>query len=153
MLRDGLNDALKVAMKAKDPRRVSTLRLILAAIKDRDIAVRADGNTEGIPNDEILRLLTKMIRQRRDSIKLYDEGGRVDLAEREAEELTVIEDFLPRQLDQAEIDAAVREVVAELGATGLKDMGPTMAALKERYAGRMDFAKASGVVKELLTAG
>ncbi len=150
MLRDGLNDALKVAMKAKDPRRVSTLRLILAAIKDRDIAVRGDGNTEGIPNDEILRLLTKMIRQRRDSIKLYEEGGRVDLAEREAEEITVIEDFLPRQLDQAETEAAVREVVAELGATGLKDMGRTMAALKERYAGRMDFGKTGAMVKDLL---
>ncbi len=91
MLRDELTDALKVAMKAKDPRRVSTLRLILAAVKDRDIAVRGDGNTDGIPDAEILQLLTKMVRQRRDSIKLYEEGGRVDLAEREAEEITVIE--------------------------------------------------------------
>ena len=150
MLRDELNDALKVAMKAKDPRRVSTLRLILAAIKDRDIAVRAEGQTDGVADEEILQLLTKMVRQRRESIKLYEEGGRVDLAEREAEEITVIEDFLPRQLDEAETEAAVREVVAELGATGLKDMGRTMAALKQRYAGRMDFGKTSAMVKDML---
>ncbi len=150
MLRDELTDALKVAMKAKDPRRVSTLRLILAAVKDRDIAVRSEGNTDGVPDAEILQLLTKMVRQRRDSIKLYEEGGRVDLAERESEEITVIEGFLPRQLDQAEIEAAVREVVAELGATGLKDMGRTMAALKARYAGCMDFGKTSAMVKEML---
>jgi uncharacterized protein YqeY len=150
MLRDELNDALKVAMKAKDPRRVSTLRLILAAVKDRDIAVRSDGNTAGIPDAEILLLLTKMVRQRRDSIKLYEEGGRVDLAEREADEITVIEGFLPRQLGQAETEAAVREVVAELGATGLKDMGRTMATLKQRYAGCMDFGKTSAMVKEML---
>ena len=150
MLRDDLNDALKVAMKAKDPRRVSTLRLILAAVKDRDIAVRGEGNTDGIPDAEILQLLTKMVRQRRDSIKLYEEGGRVDLAERESEEITVIEDFLPRQLDQAETEAAVREVIAELDATGLKDMGRTMAALKERHAGCMDFGKTSAMVKDML---
>jgi uncharacterized protein YqeY len=150
MMRDRLNDALKVAMKAKEAHKVSTLRLILAAIKDRDIALRGDGNADGLTDDQILDLLTKMVRQRRDSIKLYEEGGRVDLAERETEEITVIEDFLPRQLGQAETEAAVREVVAELGATGLKDMGRTMAALKQRYAGCMDFGKTSAMVKEML---
>ncbi len=150
MLRERLNDELKAAMKAREQRKVSTLRLILAALKDRDIAVRGTGQAEGIGDDEILQLFAKMIRQRRESIKLYEEGGRVDLAEREAEEITIIEGFLPRQLDETEIEAAVGEVIGELEATGLKDMGRTMAALKERYAGCMDFAKASALVKKAL---
>ena len=147
MLRERLNDELKAAMKAREQHRVSTLRLILAAIKDRDVAARGDGNAEGIGEDEILQLLTKMVRQRRESIKLYEEGGRIDLAEREAEEITIIEGFMPRQLDDAEVDKAVREAIGETGATGLKDMGRTMALLKERFAGRMDFGKASAIVK------
>ncbi len=150
MLRERLNDELKAAMKAREQRKVSTLRLILAALKDRDIAARGTGQAEGIGDDEILQLFAKMIRQRRESIKLYEEGGRVDLAEREAEEITIIEGFLPRQLDETEIEAAVGEVIGELEATGLKDMGRTMAALKERYAGCMDFAKASALVKKAL---
>ncbi|MEE8202318.1 MAG: GatB/YqeY domain-containing protein [Alphaproteobacteria bacterium] len=150
MLRERLNDELKAAMKAREQRKVSTLRLILAALKDRDIAARGAGQAEGIGDDEILQLFAKMIRQRRESIKLYEEGGRVDLAEREAEEITIIEGFLPRQLDETEIEAAVGEVIGELEATGLKDMGRTMAALKERYAGCMDFAKASALVKKAL---
>ena len=147
MLRERLNDELKAAMKAREQHRVSTLRLILAAIKDRDVAARGDGNAEGIGEDEILQLLTKMVRQRRESIKLYEEGGRIDLAEREAEEITIIEGFMPRQLDDDEVDKAVREAIGETGATGLKDMGRTMALLKERFAGRMDFGKASAIVK------
>ena len=150
MLRERLADALKAAMKAKQQRKVSTLRLILAALKDRDIAARASGNSDGVSDEEILQLLVKMIRQRRDSIKLYEEGGRVDLAEREAEEIEIIESFLPRQLDDAETEEAVREVINDMGATGLKDMGRAMAALKARYAGRMDFAKASTLVREKL---
>ncbi|MEE8534213.1 MAG: GatB/YqeY domain-containing protein [Alphaproteobacteria bacterium] len=150
MLRERLNDELKAAMKAREQCKVSTLRLILAALKDRDIAARGAGQAEGIGDDEILQLFAKMIRQRRESIKLYEEGGRVDLAEREAEEITIIEGFLPRQLDETEIEAAVGEVIGELEATGLKDMGRTMAALKERYAGCMDFAKASALVKKAL---
>lgn len=138
-------------MKAKDSCKVSTLRLILAAVKDRDVAARATGNADGIDDAQILELLAKMIRQRRESIKLYEEGGRVDLAEREAEEIGVIESFMPRQLDDDEIAAAVEQVVAEVEATGLKDMGRVMAALKQRYAGRMDFAKASARVKKALS--
>ncbi len=138
-------------MKAKDSCKVSTLRLILAAVKDRDVAARATGNADGIDDAQILELLAKMIRQRRESIKLYEEGGRVDLAEREAEEIGVIESFMPRQLGDDEIAAAVDAVIAEVEATGLKDMGRVMAALKQRYAGRMDFAKASALVKKALS--
>ncbi len=150
MLRESLNDALKAAMMAKERCKVSTLRLILAALKDRDIAVRADGQPDGISDDEILQLFAKMVRQRRESIKLYEEGGRIDLAGREAEEIKIIEAFLPRQLGDDEVAAAVAEVIAAVGAQGLKDMGPTMAALKERYAGRIDFGKASALVKQRL---
>ena len=150
MLRTSLSDQLKAAMKAREQRKVSTLRLILAALKDRDIAARANGNAEGIGDEDILQLLAKMVRQRRESIKLYEQGGRVDLAEREAEEIEIIESFMPRQLDGAELEAAVHEAIKEVGATGLKDMGRAMAALKARYAGRMDFAKASTLVKQKL---
>ena len=150
MLRASLSNQLKAAMKAREQRKVSTLRLILAALKDRDIAARANGNAEGIGDEDILQLLAKMVRQRRESIKLYEQGGRVDLAEREAEEIEIIESFMPRQLDGAELEAAVHEAIKEVGATGLKDMGRAMAALKARYAGRMDFAKASTLVKQKL---
>ncbi len=150
MLRASLSDQLKAAMKAREQRKVSTLRLILAALKDRDIAARANGNAEGIGDEDILQLLAKMVRQRRESIKLYEQGGRVDLAEREAEEIVIIESFMPRQLGGAELEAAVHEAIKEVGATGLKDMGRAMAALKARYAGRMDFAKASTLVKKKL---
>ena len=150
MLRERLGEELKAAMKAKEQHKVSTLRLILAALKDRDIAVRANGQPDGISDDELLELFTKMVRQRRESIKLYEEGGRIDLAGREAEEIKIIEAFLPRQLGDDEVAAAVAEVIAEVGAQGLKDMGPTMAALKQRYAGRMDFGKASALVKQRL---
>ncbi len=150
MLRERLGEELKAAMKAKEQHKVSTLRLILAALKDRDIAVRANGQPDGIPDDEVLQLFAKMVRQRRESIKLYEEGGRVDLAAREAEEIAVVEGFLPRRLDAAEMEQAIGEAVEAVGAEGLKDMGPTMAALKERYAGRMDFGKASALVKQRL---
>ena len=151
MLRARLGDALKSAMKAKVARRVSTLRLILAALKDRDIAARGDGNAEGIPDDDILNMLATMIRQRRDSIVFYKKGGRDDLVRQEQEESEIINDFLPKQLDEQEMEAASREMIAEVGAQGLKDMGRIMAGLKARYAGRMDFGKASGIVKEILT--
>ncbi|MDP6709227.1 MAG: GatB/YqeY domain-containing protein [Alphaproteobacteria bacterium] len=150
MLRARLDEALKAAIKAKEPRRVSTLRLILAAIKDRDIAARPEGNRDGVDEAEIHAILQKMVKQRHESIGLYEAGGRVELAAQEAEEIEIIHEFLPQQLGEAEIAAAAEEVVAELGATGLKDMGRTMAALKERYTGRMDFAKASATVKRLL---
>ncbi len=150
MLRERLSEELKLAMKAKDQHKLSTLRLILAALKDRDIAARGNGQTDGVSDDDILQLLTKMVKQRRESIRLYEQGGRIDLAEREAEEITIIETLLPRQLDDDEVAAAIAEVIADVGAKGLKDMGPTMAALKQRYAGRMDFAKAGKLAKQRL---
>lgn len=150
MLRQRIQEAYKVAMKAKDQTGVATLRLILAALKDRDIAARADGNTDGIPEDQILEMLRKMVRQRRDSIEMYEQGGRLELAEREAQEITIIEGFLPQQMDQAAVTAAVDAVIADLEAGSLKDMGRVMAALKERHAREMDMSQASGVVKQRL---
>ncbi len=150
MFRTELSDALKDAMRAKEARAVSTLRLILAALKDRDIAARGKGNSEGIGDDDILDLLQKMVRQRRDSIELFEKGGRQDLADKEAEEIEVIQRFLPKQMGPDQIRGAVQEVIEELGAATIKDMGRVMAALKERYAGRMEFAKASALVKERL---
>jgi uncharacterized protein YqeY len=151
MLRQRLNEALKIAMLGKDARSVSTVRLILAALKDRDIAARSRGVTTGIADDEILQLLQSMIKQRRESIVLYEQGARLDLARQEAEEITVIERFLPAQMSADDIAEAVSAMIAEIGAGGLKDMGRTMTALKERYAGRMDFTKASAIVKQQLS--
>jgi len=150
-VRERLREELKAATKARDQHKLSTLRLILAALKDRDIAARSNGRTDGISEDEILQLLTKMVSQRRESIRLYEQGGRIDLAGREAEEIAIIETFLPRQMDDDEILEAITEAIEQVGAKGLKDMGPTMAALKERYAGCMDFSKAGKLVKERLT--
>ena len=151
MFRSQLNDALKQAMLAKDQCAVSTLRLILAALKDRDIAARSKGNSDGIGDDAILDLLQKMVRQRRDSIEMYTKGNRQDLADRESAEIEVIERFLPKQMGEDEMQGVVREVIEELDAGTIKDMGRVMGALKERYAGRMDFAKASALVKKQLT--
>ncbi len=151
MLRTRLSEALKEAMKAKDERKVATLRLILAALKDREIAARGKGESEAVSDRDVLEMLTKMIRQRRESIKMYEEGGRVDLAEREQEEIQVIETFLPQQLTEEELQQAAEQVVAELGASGLKDMGRVMGEMKQRYAGQMDPGKASTMVKALLT--
>ncbi len=151
MLRDRLKDSLKEAMRAKDMTRVATLRLVLAAEKDRDIAARADGTAEAEDDAAIAEILTKMIKQRRDSIRAYEEGGRCELAEREREEIAVIESFLPKQLDESEIRAACQEAVAEAQAESLKDIGRCMGLLKDRYAGQMDFAKASQQVKSLLS--
>ena len=150
MLRERLREELKLATLARDQHKLSTLRLILAALKDRDIAARGNGQTDGVSDDDILQLLTKMVKQRRESIRLYEQGGRIDLAGREAEEIAIIEPFLPSQLTDDETAAAITEVIADVGAKGLKDMGPTMAALKERYAGRMDFSKVGLLVKERL---
>jgi uncharacterized protein YqeY len=149
-LRTELNDAIKTAMKAKEPRAVSTLRLILAALKDRDIAERPKGNADGIGEDDILAMLQSMIKQRRDSITLYIKGGREELAQQEAEEIEIIERFLPAQMDEEAIAAAVTDILTETGATTLKDMGGVMGALRERYAGQMDFGKAGAIVKERL---
>jgi uncharacterized protein YqeY len=153
MLRERIRDELKEAMRAKDARATSTLRLIVAALKDRDIAARGEGGDDGeIGDNDIMKMLQTMVRQRRDSIELYEKGGRLELAEREAEEITIIERFLPEQLDDAAIRNAVAATVGDLGASGLKDMGKVMAGLRERYAGQMDFGKASAIVKETLAA-
>jgi uncharacterized protein len=153
MLRDEIRSELTAAMRAKDARATSTLRLIIAALKDRDIAARGDGDDSGIGEDEILKMLQTMVRQRRDSIELYEKGGRLELAEREVEEIAIIERFLPAQLDEAAMRAAVAATLDDLGAAGLKDMGKVMAALRERHAGQMDFGKASAIVKQQLGAG
>ncbi len=150
MLRARLNDDLKNALKAKDQLAVATLRLILAALKDRDIAARGKGNSDGVKDDEILELLQKMVRQRRDSIEAYRNGGRQDLAEREAAEIEVIKRFLPEELDEAAVQSAIEQTIAELQASSVKDMGKVIGTLKERYAGRMDFGKASQLVKRRL---
>ncbi len=150
MFRTELSDALKDAMRAKEVRAVSTLRLILAALKDRDIAARGKGNSEGIGEDAILDLLQKMVRQRRESIELFEKGDRQDLADKEAKEIVIIQRFLPKQMEPDQVQGAVEEVIEELGAANIKDMGRVMATLKERHAGRMDFGKASALVKERL---
>ena len=151
MLRQQLNDALKTAMLAKDARTVSTVRLILAALKDRDIAARPKGVTDGIGDEEILGLLQSMIKQRRESISLYEQGGRPELAQQEQDEINIIERFLPVQMSDEEATDAVAELVIELGAASVKDLGRVMAVLKERFNGRMDFTKASALVKAKLT--
>ncbi|MDH3593529.1 MAG: GatB/YqeY domain-containing protein [Rhodospirillales bacterium] len=150
MLRARLNDDLKIALKAKDQLAVATLRLILAALKDRDIAARGKGNCDGVGEDEILELLQKMVRQRRESIEAYSNGGRQDLADREAAEIEVIKRFLPKELDETEVRSAIDQTISELEASSIKDMGKVIGTLKERYAGRMDFGKASQLVKERL---
>ena len=150
MLREELSVALKEAMKARAERTLATVRLILAALKDRDIAARSKGNLEGVLDDEILVMLHSMIKQRHESIAKYEMGGRPELAQREADEIDVIKRFLPAQLGEDETRAAVDAVIAEVDAHSLKDMGRIMGALKQRYAGRMDFAKANAMVRSAL---
>ena len=147
MIRARLNDALKEAVKAKDQCAVSTLRLTLAALKDRDIAARGKGESNGVTDDEILELLQKMIRQRRESIEAFTKAGRQDLVDKETAEIEVIEHFLPEQLSEKEMQEAIGEVIQDLDAHTIKDVGRVMGALKQRYPGRMDFGKAGTVVK------
>ena len=148
-MREKINEALKQAMKDHDKRRTGTLRLINAAIKDRDIAARSKGK-DGVSDDEILEILARMIKQRRDSITAFVDGGRPELAKSEQEEIDIVSEFLPEQMEEDEIREVCRKVIDELGAGGLKDMGRTMGALKERYAGQMDFSLASRIVREML---
>ena len=150
-LREKINDAMKEAMKAKAQRRVSTLRMVNAAIKDRDIAGRTEQSREGVSDEEILSLLAKMIKQREESAATYDTGGRPELAAAEREEIAVIREFMPKQLSEEETREAVKDAIQETGAASIKDMGKVMGALKGRYSGQMDFAKAGAVVKELLS--
>ena len=150
MLREAFSERLKQAMRAKDTRTLSTVRLILAGLKERDVAARGSGNQQGIPDPEILRLLQAMIKQRRESIALYQQGKRPELAQQEEEEIAIIESFLPRQMSDDEIAAAAKAAIAETGAAGVKDMGRVMAVLRERHAGVIDLALAGAVVKQLL---
>jgi len=139
-------------MREREELKTSVLRLILAALKDRDIAERTKGNDDGLGDDEIIGLLKSMVKQRRESIKMYEDGGRPELAEREAGEVSVIEEFLPRQMDDDETRAAVAAAIADVEATTLKDIGKVMTVLREKYAGGMDFAKASAMTKDILSA-
>lgn len=151
-LRTRLNTSIKQAMRDKDSARLSTLRLINAAIKDRDIAARGEGNDDGVGDDEVLGILGKMVKQRKDTAKTYEEGGRLDLAERELSEIGVIEEFLPRKLSDDEVTAAVDAAVAETGASSIRDMGRVIGALKSKYTGQMDFGAVGGMVKDRLAA-
>jgi len=148
-MRETITAALKTATKAQDKRRVSTLRLVSAAIKDRDIAARTAGKGEAT-DAELLELFAKMIKQREESEKIYRDAGRAELAQQEAEEIAIIREFLPKQLSEADMQKAIADAIVEAGATSVKDMGKVMAALKSRYAGQMDFAKASAAVKAKL---
>ncbi|QFT60397.1 Yqey-like protein [Sulfitobacter sp. THAF37] len=150
-LRTRISESLKQAMRDKDADRLSTLRLINAAIKDRDIATRATGNDDGVGDDEVLAILGKMAKQRQESARAYEEGGRLDLAERENAEIVVIEEFLPRQLTDAEVAKAVDEAIATQNASSIRDMGKVIGTLKDRYTGRMDFGKVGPMVKERLS--
>ena len=149
-LRDQLQTALKEAMKAKQADRLSTLRLINAAIKDRDIAHRGEGGEGEISEAEILAALGRMVKQRQESARAYEEGGRLELAEKETAEIKVIEEFLPRQLEAAEVEAAIAAAVAEVGATSIRDMGKVMAVLKAKYTGQMDFGAVGPRIKDRL---
>lgn len=149
-MRSRVNAALKDAMRAKEADRLSTLRLISAAIKDRDIAARGEGDDGGVSDDDVLGILGKMVKQRHESARAYEEGGRLELAEKELGEIKVIEEFLPRQLSQEEADTAVDAAIAEVGAQTIRDMGKVMATLKSRYTGQMDFGRVGPMVKDRL---
>ena len=149
-MRQKISDALKVAMKAKESRRVATLRLINAAIKDREIALRGDDEAEGVGDSEIMGILAKMIKQRNDSASAYEEAGRLELAEQERSEIEIIQEFLPKQLDDAEVQNAISTAIAKTGAESIRDMGRVMASLKTDFAGQMDFGKVGGIIKQHL---
>ena len=151
MMRDQLAAALKDAMKSKNAARLSTVRLIQSEIKTRDIANRGAGKGDAT-DDEILQILAKMVKQREESAKIYEDNARPELAAKERAEIAVVQDFMPKQLSEVEVRKNVAAAIEETGAAGVKDMGKVMAVLKERYAGQMDFSKANGVVKELLSA-
>ena len=150
MLRDNLTERMKTALRAKDTRTLSTVRLIIAALKQKDIEARGSGHPEGIADAEIQRMLQGMIKQRRESIELYQKGNRPELVRQESEEIAVIETFLPQQMEDAAIEAAAKAAIVESGAASVKDMGKVMGALRERHAGVLDMAKAGVIVKRLL---
>ncbi|PZA10070.1 GatB/YqeY domain-containing protein [Rhodopseudomonas palustris] len=150
MLRDDINTAVKEAMKAKDERKLSTLRMVNSTIKNADIEARGQGKPP-LSDGDLLSLLQKMIKQRQESVALYDQGGRAELADQERAEIAVIQAYLPQQMSDDEVKAAIDAIIAETGAAGIKDMGKVIGALKAKYAGQMDFGKASGLVKAALT--
>ena len=149
-LPDEISTALSQAIRAQEKRRMATLRLISAAIKDREIALRSSGETGPVGDDQVLEILSKMVRQREESAKIYEEAGRLELATQEEDEIAIVREFMPQQMDDEQARAACQAVVKELDAKGMKDMGRCMAALKQRYAGQMDFSKASAIIRELL---
>jgi uncharacterized protein len=150
MLREAFTDRLKGAMKARDQRTISTVRMILAELKNRDVAARGQAPSAGVSEDEIRRMLQTMVKQRRESIALYEKGNRADLAQQEREEIAVIESFLPRQLSDEEIEAAARAAIVETGTSNLKDLGKVMAVLRQRHAGAIDLGRAGAIVRRLL---
>jgi uncharacterized protein YqeY len=150
MLRDDINNALKTAMKAKDERRVSTLRLVNSTLKNADIEARGQGKRP-LGDDELLGLLQKMVKQRHESIELYEKGGRPELAQQERDEIAIIAAYLPKQMSEDEVKAAIAQAIQETGAAGMKDMGKVIGALRGKYAGKMDFAKVSALVKGTLS--
>lgn len=151
-LREQVNTAVKQAMKDKEAERLTTLRLINAAIKDQDIASRGNGSEEGVADADILQILGKMTKQRNESVRAYEEGGRIDLAERERHEIAIIEEFLPRQLDETEVATAIDKAISDTGAGSIRDMGKIMGVLKEKYTGQMDFGTVGPLVKDKLCA-
>lgn len=149
-LKERISEATKQAMRARDQLRLSTLRLIGAAIKDREIALRGEDGSDGLAEADIVALLSRMVKQRQESARAYEEGGRLELAERETQEIAIVQEFLPRQLSEAEVAAAVDGIVAELGAASVRDTGRVMGVLRERFAGQMDFGAAGALVKARL---
>ena len=149
-MREIINEAVKDAMRSKDKLRLSTLRLINAAIKDKDIALRVEDRPDGVSSSEILQILGKMVKQRQESARAYEEGGRLELAEQELSEIKIVEEFLPRQLSDDDVANAIQKVISSVGATSIRDMGKVMASLKEKYTGQMDFGKAGATIKKIL---
>jgi len=149
-MRDIINEAVKDAMRSKEKLRLSTLRLINAAIKDKNIALRMEDRPDGVSSSEILQILGKMVKQRQESARAYEEGGRLELAQQELSEIKIIEEFLPRQLSDEDVAIAIEEVISDIGATSIRDMGKVMASLKETYTGQMDFGQVGAKIKSLL---
>lgn len=149
-MREIINEAVKDAMRSKDKLRLSTLRLINAAIKDKDIALRVEDRPDGVSSSEILQILGKMVKQRQESARAYEEGGRLELAEQELSEIKIVEEFLPRQLSDDDVAKAIQKIISSVGATSIRDMGKVMASLKEKYTGQMDFGKAGATIKKIL---
>jgi uncharacterized protein YqeY len=150
-LREQFSDAMKEAMRAKETKRLATVRLILSSLKDRDIAARTEDSREGIGDDKILEMLAKMIKQREESATAYEAGKRPELADAEREEIAIIRSFMPKQMDEAEVRAAIAAAIAETGAVAMKDMGKVVGVLRAKYAGQMDFGRASAIAKDILS--